>query len=96
MKILNNDHKVTILVDIGAGVGQYGYWFKAKKANIKWIGYNGAENVDEFTDGYVQWTDTTNKIFDNIEEEKGDRVMSLEVGEHIPHETTLDFISTLD
>ena len=95
LKFLNDDIQSVSLIDIGAGVGQYGYWLKANNANIKWFGYDGAENVEEFTNGFVKWIDVTNPIFDSIDF-VGDWVMSLECGEHIPPENTHDLINLLD
>ncbi|KAJ3342670.1 hypothetical protein HDU93_001650 [Gonapodya sp. JEL0774] len=89
--------KPTVLVDIGAGIGQYGMWFRDKAnnaGNIEWHGFDGAENVHEFTDGLVTWTDATDPLFDMIPI-RGDWVMSLEVGEHIPPEKTDNFLDTL-
>lgn len=95
LKFLNDDVQKISLIDIGAGVGQYGYWLKANNANIKWFGYDGAENVEEFTNGFVKWIDVTNPIFDSVDF-VGDWVMSLECGEHIPPENTHDLINLLD
>ncbi|KXS19245.1 hypothetical protein M427DRAFT_53199 [Gonapodya prolifera JEL478] len=87
--------KPTVLVDIGAGIGQYGMWFKENNAvNIQWHGFDGAENVHEFTNGLVTWTDATDPLFDMIPI-RADWVMSLEVGEHIPPEKTDNFLDTL-
>ena len=83
------------LVDICAGVGQYGHWFRENNASIQWQGYDGAENIESFTEGYVKWIDVTDPLFDTIAK-KFDWVMSLECGEHIPPEATEAFIDLLD
>jgi hypothetical protein len=88
--------KPVSLLDICAGVGQYGHWFTANsKHQIQWSGYDGAENVESFTDGFVRWIDVTSPVFDTIPF-VSDWVMSLECGEHIPHEFTDTFIDLLD
>jgi len=81
--------------DIGAGVGQYGRYFHRTGANIKWQGYDGAENIVEFTDNWVKWIDVTEPAFDTIET-MADWVLSLEVGEHIPAQFTNQYLATLD
>lgn len=83
------------LLDIGAGVGQYGYYLKSHNASLTWFGYDGAENVEEFTGGFVAWTDATDETLDAIPF-RADWVMSLEVGEHIPPKSSDDFVKTLD
>lgn len=84
------------LLDIGAGVGQYGRWLLARgDSNIEWIGYDGAENVETFTAGFVRWLDVTDPVFDSIPN-RSDWVMSLEVGEHISPEATDTFLKLLD
>ena len=74
-----------------AGVGQYGFWFRAHNATIDWRGFDGAENVESFTGGAVKWIDVTDPLFDSIDQHP-DWVMSLECGEHIPPEATDAFI----
>ena len=95
IKYLKNDERPVSLIDVGTGVGQYGYWLKVNNANIQWSGYDGAENVEEFTNGFVKWIDVTNPLFDSINF-VADWIMSLECGEHIPPENTNNLISLLD
>lgn len=83
------------LIEIGAGVGQYGYYLRARNASLRWFGYDGAENVEEFTGGFVAWTEVTDETLDAIPF-RGDWVMSLEVGENVPPNRTEEFIKTLD
>ena len=95
LKYLNRPDKTTSLIDIGAGVGQYGYWLRENHANIQWTGYDGAENVEDFTHNFVQWIDVTHPTFDTVHF-MADWIMCLEVGEHIPSESTHDLIALLD
>ncbi|KAJ3391984.1 hypothetical protein HDU92_008707 [Lobulomyces angularis] len=84
------------LIDIGAGVGQYGRYFKRNCPTINYKGFDGAGNVEQFTDNFLTWIDVTDPAFDTIGEYTADWIMSLEVGEHIPSSGTDNFISLLD
>jgi len=68
--------------DFGAGVGQMGHALRAKLPNLDYRGYDGAGNVEEFTNNYVRFADLT------VPSHLGptDYVMSFEVGEHIPQQ----------
>jgi len=68
------------LTDLGAGVGQYGHSLKARHPNLEYYGYDGAGNVEEFTQNYVHFVDLTQPL----SLKRTDWVMSVEVGEHIP------------
>ena len=94
VKYISPNSSPITLIDIGAGVGQYGAWFSKHAPQITWSGFDGAANVDSFTNGRVKWTDATVPYFDTIPF-TADWVMSLEVGEHIPPNTTSQFIKTL-
>ncbi|KAI9190831.1 uncharacterized protein BJ171DRAFT_539066 [Polychytrium aggregatum] len=83
------------IVDIGAGVGQYGFYLKNHGANIDYRGYDGAENVEEYTDGFLKWMDATNPLMDTIQG-RADWVLSLEIGEHVPAEKTEELLNTFD
>jgi hypothetical protein len=54
-KFIGSGSSITTVIDIGAGVGQYGHWFKNNNAAISWKGYDGAANVEEFTSNFVSW-----------------------------------------
>jgi hypothetical protein len=83
------------LFDIGAGVGQYGVWFRFNAPYIVWEGFDGAGNVESFTNGSVRWIDVTDPLYDTIGNRRADWVMSLEVGEHIAHNASLIFLDLL-
>lgn len=68
------------IIDIGAGVGQYGHSLRAIDPAHDYRGYDGAGNVERVTSGFVRWTDMTSP---RLALPKADWVMSLEVGEHI-------------
>ena len=76
-KILQTGQSVN---DFGAGVGEYGHALKAINESIAWRGYDGAGNIEEYTNGFVRFFDLTV----NLSLPRADWVLSLEVGEHIP------------
>jgi len=73
--------KETILSinDFGAGVGQYKHAILSERPRISWNSYDGAGNVHEYTQGFVDYVDLTLPL----ELPRSDWVLSLEVGEHI-------------
>ena len=79
------------LLDLGAGIGQYGVWLKNNNASVSWTGFDGAINVEEFTAGFVHWADFSLPLL----EKPRDWVMSLEVGEHIPAQYEAQLFDTL-
>ena len=71
------------LNDFGAGVGEYGHALQSLYTHrVRWRGYDGAGNVEDFTGGFVRWFDLSIPLA----LARADWVMCLEVGEHIPHE----------
>lgn len=99
-KTMRNNEIIT-LFDIGAGIGQYGRWLTANpevNAHFKWTGYDGAGNIEKFTEGFVNWIDVTDPLYDTVGRDGNgvaDWVMSLEVGEHIPPNSTDTFMKML-
>jgi len=79
------------LTDIGAGVGQYGHALKARHPELEYYGYDGAGNVEDFTGKYVQFIDLTKPL----SLKRTDWLLSLEVGEHIPHKHEAQVIANL-
>jgi cyclopropane fatty-acyl-phospholipid synthase-like methyltransferase len=70
-------------LDIGCGIGQYGHFFSLQNpGKVQWTGYDGALNVEDFTRGFVQQMDFSQK--QDIDGSPFDWVMSLEIGEHVP------------
>lgn len=72
--------KITSINDFGAGVGQYKAALAEKHPMLKYLAYDGAGNIENFTKGFLKHFDLTMPLH----LEKTDWVMSLEVGEHIP------------
>lgn len=67
------------IIDFGAGVGQYGHALKSINPAIDWRGYDGAGNVESYTNNFVRFADLTMPL----SFPKADWVLSLEVGEHM-------------
>ena len=70
----------TSVNDFGAGVGQYGHRLRSEDPDLLWTAYDGAGNVEEYTDGFVTWFDLTVPF----SLPRADWVVSFEVGEHVP------------
>lgn len=79
------------LTDLGAGVGQFGHALRARAPNMEYHGYDGAGNVEEFTNNYVRFIDLTQPL--NLK--RTEWVISSEVGEHIPHKFEQQVIANL-
>ena len=70
------------LLDLGAGIGQYGVWFDSHSTNLTWyLAFDGASNVETFTKGAVNFFDLT--VENTLNGLQAEWVMSLEVGEHV-------------
>ena len=82
------------VIDLGAGLGHYGKIFMEEHSPvISWVGFDGAMNVQNATDGLVRYMDLTQPhAADERPCIKGDWVLSLEVAEHIPPQFTDSFI----
>lgn len=80
------------LLDVGAGSGQYGAWFEARRragdaAVPAWSGVDGARNIERFTRrmGPPGARVTHANLCDaNLSLRAREWAMSLEVGEHLP------------
>lgn len=81
----------TTVNDFGAGVGQYGHRLRSEDPDLLWMAYDGAGNVEEYTDGFVSWFDLTIPL----SLPRADWVVSLEVGEHIPAQFEFTVIRNL-
>ena len=77
------------IVDFGAGVGQYGH--DPQLSKVRWRGYDGAGDVEEYTNGFVRFVDLTIPLA----LPRADWVVSLEVAEHVPREHELMLVRNL-
>ena len=87
-------HHLTVK-DFGAGVGEYGHLLLAYDRRHRWAGFDGAGNVEEVADGFVDWFDLSRPLLSPVSELAADWVVSLEVGEHIPDQFEPMFIRNL-
>ena len=79
------------VLDLGAGVGQYGRALLSKSSRHRYRGLDGAGNVEEVTDGFVRFADLTKPLATP----RADWVLSTEVGEHIPTPLEPAFVRNL-
>ena len=79
------------LSDFGAGMGQYGHALLSLDSRHRWIGYDGAGNIEEVSNGFMHFFDLSLPL----SLPRTDWVMSLEVGEHIPPEHEMMFLRNL-
>ncbi len=93
----DNVFKGMNVVDLGAGMAHYGKIFTEKGSPVKsWVGFDGAMNVQNATDGLVRFMDLTQPHpADERPCVKGDWVLSLEVAEHIPPQFTDHYVRNL-
>jgi len=80
------------ILDIGAGVGQYGHALLALDPAHRYSGVDGAGNVERLTNGFLRWA---NLASPELSLPRADWVMSLEVGEHVPHAVEQHFVRNL-
>ena len=79
------------LLDLGAGVGQYGHALLALDLRHRYAGYDGAGDVENVTVGFVRYADLTTPLM----VPRADWVFSAEVGEHIPPSKEQGFVRNL-
>jgi len=79
IKLIESE-SIQSLNDFGAGVGQYEDAILREMPNFNYSAYDGAGNIGEYTNGFVDFFDLTVPLA----LPKADWVISLEVGEHIP------------
>ena len=77
--LARNGRRTYSINDFGAGVGQYGHYLR--REGLPWHGYDGAGDVEEYTDGFVKFVDLS---LPTLALPRADWVVSLEVAEHIP------------
>ena len=93
------------VADIGAGVGQFGFFLKQHNSDIKWHGFDGGYNVQDLygqhtpLNGYenytvpkVCWVDASKPF---TLPNKPEWVVSIEVGEHIPKSREAVFLDNI-
>lgn len=76
------------VVDLGAGAGQYGHALRARRPLMRYSGFDGAGDVEEYTSRFVTFADLTVPAA----LPRADWAISIGLGEHIPHEKEQMFI----
>jgi hypothetical protein len=71
------------VLDVGAGLGQYGEFLGKKWPGVEWVGVDGAEQVEEATGGRVKFVDIVDGLPAALRR-PFDYVMALEIAEHVP------------
>lgn len=77
--------------DFGSGVGQYRADVTNVRPNVDWRAFDGAGNVEDYTNGFLRWFDLTRPL----SLPPADWVFSLEVGEHVPRKYEGMFLRNL-
>eukprot|EP01036_Dinobryon_divergens_P030171 gene30171-39368_t len=77
------------VVDFGCGLGLYGQYFKTSSKRIAWTGYDGSENIENVTSGFVKFIDLAEPKFLG---KNYDWAMSVEVAEHLPMHLESNFL----
>ena len=85
------------VIDLSAGLGHCGKIFTEQGLPMRsWVGYDGAMNVQNVSDGLVRFMNLTQPHpSDERACVKGDWVLSLEVAEHIPPEYTDHYLRNI-
>ena len=71
------------VLDVGAGLGQYGQYFESHAPSVRWTGIDGAENIELVTGGRVGFADIADGLPPALRR-RFDWVMSIEAAEHVP------------
>lgn len=50
------------VLDFGAGAGMYGRYFARHAPSVRWVGVDGAEGVEEATEGHVRFAELTDPL----------------------------------
>lgn len=66
------------VLDIGAGLGQYGTFFARHHPTVRWTGIDGAEGVEEATSGRVRFVELADGLLPSLQH-SADWVLALEV-----------------
>ena len=80
------------MLDIGAGVGQYGHALLARDRSSRYRGVDGAGDVEEMTASFVRFADLTQE---NLALPKACWVVSFAVAEHVPRPSERAYVRNL-
>lgn len=79
------------LLDLGAGLGQYGRALHALDAQHRYAAYDGAGNIEAATNGFVRYAEFSLPL----SLPRAHWVLSIDTGEHVPREHEQLFIRNL-
>ena len=79
------------LLDLGAGLGQYGRALHALDPRHRYAAFDGAGNVDSATGGFVRYAEFSLPL----SLPRAHWVLSIDTGEHVPREHEMMFIRNL-
>ena len=82
------------VLDLGCGLGEYGKYFNEHDSSVQWMGLDGGEGVEEWTDGHVKFADLSEGL-PGFARKKWDWTMSIEVAEHLPQWAEPSFLHNL-
>jgi 2-polyprenyl-3-methyl-5-hydroxy-6-metoxy-1,4-benzoquinol methylase len=82
------------VLDLGCGIGQYGRYFAQDHPSVRWMGIDGAERVEEVTNGLVRFADLSEGL-PLFAQTPWDWTMSIEVAEHVPRAAEPVFVHSL-
>lgn len=71
------------VIDLGAGVGQFGHTLLSLHPNVDFRPFDGSGNIAALTNGFVNYADLSQPL--QIQP-RADWVFSLEVAEHLPNQ----------
>jgi 2-polyprenyl-3-methyl-5-hydroxy-6-metoxy-1,4-benzoquinol methylase len=84
------------VLELGAGLGCYTYYFRDSGKVLSIDGYEGAANVEEMSEGFIKQADLTKiQVFGSAQQQLYDWVVCMEVAEHIPPEHEHTFLINL-
>ena len=83
------------VLDLGAGVGTYGSYFRDHAPSVRWTGIDGSEGIEEATSGLVQWADLADSGLPRALRRPWDWTFSSQVAEHVPPAAEAAFMHTL-
>lgn len=89
--LLNGKRSFRSLMDIGAGLGQYGRALLALDARHRYAGFDGAGNIVNASGGFVRYADVSLPLA----LPRAHWVMSIDAGEHVPREHEFMFFRNL-
>eukprot|EP00906_Rhabdomonas_costata_P031664 RCo044696 len=82
------------VLDLGCGLGHYGKFFRRYFPDIRWLGLDGSEQVEEVTSNLVRFADLSEGLPLDVQR-PWDWVISIEVAEHIPRPGEAAFVYNL-